>query len=109
MRRALVIAVVAAGCGGGGAPERPERPAARGPDSLTCADIRSRAQALRVARQVDHRVVAPDGQRRRETLDVIGGSLYATCRNPAMRRTKPVAPVLREVQAHFDAEALEGH
>lgn len=40
---------------------------------------------------------------------MIGGSLYATCRNPALRDYRPVAPVLREVQAHFDEEALEGH
>ena len=64
---------------------------------------------MRIARRVDHRVVAPDGQSRRETLDVIGGSLYATCRNPALRDSKPIGPVLREVQAHFDQESLEGH
>ena len=106
MRRALLVMLVLAGCGDDPPASRP--PAARAPDALTCRDIQSRAQALRVARQVDHRVVAPDGQPRRETLDAIGGSLYATCRNPALRDYRPVGPVLREVQAHFDEDALEG-
>ena len=101
MRRALVFMLVVAGCGDG---DQPAAPTEDNPPGVTCRDIRTKAQAMRIARRVDHRVVAPDGQPRRETLDVIGGSLYATCRNPALRDYRPVAPVLREVQQHFDAE-----
>ena len=81
----------------------PERPARAG---VTCAEIRTKAQAMAVARRVDHRVVAPDGQPRRETLDAIAGSLYATCRQPGWRDRRPVPGVLRAVQQHFDQDAL---
>ena len=99
----IFIAAALGGCGGADDDPAPRRDA-----GVTCRDIRTKAQAMRIARQVDHRVVAPDGQSRRETLDVIGGSLYATCRNPALRDYRPIGPVLREVQAHFDEEAIEG-
>ena len=60
------------------------------------------------------RVVAPEGQSERETVGIIGESLYATCRQPRLPGVddvdhyRPVKPVLREVQRDFDQEEIEG-
>jgi hypothetical protein len=112
----ILIAVAAGGCGGGEPPAKhalktgPPRP-----EQVTCAALRSRAAAHGLARRLVDRVVAPEGQSERETIGIIGESLYATCRQPRlpgvpkMADYRPVKPVLAAVQRDFDEEEISGH
>lgn len=85
------------------------------PDQVTCATLKSRAAAHRQARKLVDRVVAPEGQSERETIGIIGESLYATCRQPRlsgvprMADYRPVKPVLAAIQRDFDEEEIAGH
>jgi hypothetical protein len=93
----LCVVPVLAGCG---SEDRPA-PVKRGVLDTTCAQITTLKDARRIAFRIDHMVVAPDGQSRRETVGILAKSLEATCSqdNPGY---KPVAPVLKVVQAEFD-------
>jgi hypothetical protein len=59
--------------------------------------------------------VAPEDQPERETIGIIGESLYATCRQPRLAGIKnvedykPVKPVLAEIQRDFDQDEIAGH
>ncbi|HEX6715136.1 MAG TPA: hypothetical protein VF066_17230 [Thermoleophilaceae bacterium] len=85
------------------------------PGQMTCAALTSRAAAHRLARKLVDRVVAPEGQSERETIGIIGESLYATCRQPRlpgvarMADYRPVKPVLAAIQRDFDEEEIAGH
>src|SRR5690349_14163570 len=109
MSRARLLAVSAAalllvaGCGTNEKPVRPEahaKPRSVKPDDVSCANLRTRPAAHRLARKLVDRVVAPEHQRERETIGIIGESLYATCRQPHlpgvtnMAAYRPVKPVL---------------
>jgi hypothetical protein len=112
----ILIAVAFGGCGGGEPPAkhalntRPPRP-----EQVTCAALKSRAAAHALARKLVDRVVAPEGQAERETIGIIGESLYATCRQPRlpgvprMADYRPVKPVLAAIQRDFDEEEISGH
>lgn len=94
------------GCRAGFEPARP--------DDVTCGQLRTGREARRLARQLVDRVVAPEGQSGRETIGIIGESLYVTCRQARIPGVddvdhyRPVKPVLREVQRDFDQEEIEG-
>ena len=81
---------------------------------MTCAQLRTRQDARRVAQQLVDRVVAPEGQSERETIGIIAESLHVTCRQPRIPGVddidhyRPVKPVLREIQRDFDQEEIEG-
>jgi hypothetical protein len=84
------------------------------PDDARCSELATRAAAHRLARKLVDRVVAPEGQSERETIGIIGESLYATCRQPRLpgvedvRSYRPVKPVLAAVQRDFDEEEING-
>jgi hypothetical protein len=84
------------------------------PDAVPCADLRTRTAAHRLARKLVDRVVAPEHQRERETIGIIGESLYATCRQPRLAGVKnmaayrPVKPVLAAIQRDFDEDEING-
>lgn len=104
------------GCGSGS--ERASAPQTRAtphaPAQTTCAELATRSAARRLARRLVDDVVAPEGQSRRETADVIAGSLHATCSQPELPGVddpadyRPVRPVLEAVQQHFDEEEISG-
>jgi hypothetical protein len=79
-----------------------------------CSDLATKAAAHRVARKLVDRVVAPDGQSERQTIGIIGESLYATCRQPRLpgvadvKAYRPVKAVLAAVQRDFDEEEIAG-
>jgi hypothetical protein len=112
----ILIAIAFGGCGGGEPPAehalntRPPRP-----EQVTCAALKSRAAAHAFAPKLVDRVVAPEGQAERETIGIIGESLYATCRQPRlpgvprMADYRPVKPVLAAIQRDFDEEEISGH
>jgi len=68
-----------------------------------------------LARKLVDRVVAPEHQSERETIGIIGESLYATCRQPRLPGAprigdyRPVKPVLAAIQRDFDEEEISGH
>jgi hypothetical protein len=74
--------------------------------------VRPEAHAL--ARRLVDRVVSPTGQSERETIGIIGESLYATCKQPTLPGVKraadyrPVKPVLAEIQRDFDEDEIVG-
>jgi hypothetical protein len=76
--------------------------------------IGTRRGARRLAALLVDDVVAPDGQSRRETADVIAGSLHATCSQPKLPGVedpgdyRPVRPVLEAIQRHFDEDEISG-
>ncbi len=99
---ALLAALAVGGCGGDEQRPAPDR---RSASELTCAELRDTARLKRVARRLVVRVVAPDGHSEAETADLIAGSLRGTCAQPGRPDRRPVAGVLRAVQAHLDQEA----
>ena len=108
MRRAAAagigLSLAASGCGE--EPRPAPKPRAKRAEELTCADLRDRSRLRRVCRELVVRVVAPEGQREAETADTIAGSLRATCSQPGRADYRPVRPVLRAVQKHFDEEEI---
>lgn len=112
----LLITVASVGCGGGEPPAKHALKAyPAGPEQVTCAALKSRAAAHRLARRLVDRVVAPEGQTERETIGIIGESLYATCRQPRLPGVataagyRPVKPVLAAIQRDFDEEEISQH
>jgi len=118
---ALLGCLALVGCGAtasDSARNRPDQkagPRALKPDGVPCAELQTRQAAHRLARKLVDRVVAPDRQAERETIGIIGESLYATCRQPSMpgvadmARYRPVKSVLAAVQRDFDEEEIAGH
>jgi hypothetical protein len=112
----LLAAVALSGCGGG--PDRetaaPKKPRVVAPDQATCAQLSTRTAAHKLARKLVDRVVAPEDESERETIGIIGESLYATCRQPRLPGVKsvkayhPVKPVLAAVQRDFDEHEING-
>ena len=120
MRLLATFAAVAAlaGCGGGAdkaaPPAKPAKSRAAKPDDVRCAQLSTRAAAHRLAQKLVDRVVAPEHQSERETIGIIGESLYATCRQPHLpgvsdvAQYRPVKPVLAVIQRDFDEEEISG-
>lgn len=112
----LVACALAVGCGGRDTPVKTTtaHPKPTRPEQARCAQLKSRPAAHALARQLVDRVVAPTGQSERETIGIIGESLYATCRQPRLPGVKrmsdyqPVKPVLAAVQRDFDEEEIAG-
>jgi hypothetical protein len=83
-------------------------------DKTPCRALRTRAASHRLARKLVDRVVAPVHQPERQTIGVIGESLFATCKQPKLpgvpdvAKYRPVLPVLKAVQRDFDEEAING-
>ena len=109
--------LLVAGCGTGEKSTRPEpraKPRTVKPDDVPCAELRTRTATHRLARKLVDRVVAPEHQKERETIGIIGESLYATCRQPRLPGVKnmaayrPVKPVLAAIQRDFDEEEISG-
>lgn len=112
----VMLGATVAACG---AAEKPNpRPAVKPhrvrPEDARCSDLATKAAAHKLARKLVDRVVAPDGQSERETIGIIGESLYATCRQPRLpgvgdvKAYRPVKPVLAAVQRDFDEEEIAG-
>ena len=111
-------AIAASGCGSQPAAEpQPAKPASHAPvrpEDARCADLATKPAAHRLARKLVDRVVAPDGQSERQTIGIIGESLYATCRQPRlpgvsnMRNYRPVKSVLEAIQRDFDEQEITG-
>jgi hypothetical protein len=114
----IVLASLAVGCGGDPKPApattAPARARPASPDEVRCGELQTRASAHRLARKLVDRVVAPEHQRERETIGIIGESLYATCRQqrlPGVKKAadyRPVKPVLAAIQRDFDEEEITG-
>ena len=113
---ALTVGASLAACGASEkrVPQRAVKPQRTRPEDARCSDLATRAAAHKVARKLVDRVVAPDGQAERETIGIIGESLYATCRQPRLpgvadvKAYQPVKPVLAAVQRDFDEEEIAG-
>lgn len=84
------------------------------PDETPCRALQTRAASHALARKLVDRVVAPEHQSERETIGIIGESLYATCRQPRLpgvrdiKAYRPVKPVLAAIQRDFDEEEING-
>lgn len=84
------------------------------PDQVPCVQLKTRQAAHLLARKLVDRVVAPEGQPERQTIGIIGESLYATCRQPRLPGVddvddyRAVKPVLREIQRDFDQDEITG-
>jgi hypothetical protein len=116
----LIVALVGliallAGCGGSEPPSKQTHAVkAISPDQTPCRALETRAASHALARKLVDRVVAPEHQRERETIGIIGESLYATCKQPHlpgvkdMKAYRPVKPVLAAVQRDFDEEEITG-
>ena len=113
----VLIGLIAllAGCGGSESPPKQAHPVRTvSPEQTPCRALKTRAASHALARKLVDRVVAPEQQRERETIGIIGESLYATCRQPHlpgvkdMKAYRPVKPVLAAVQRDFDEEEITG-
>ena len=120
--RALLIAAVIAfvvGCGDSSEPAPADagtpttRPVNAAYD-LTCRDLaqpRARREAVEFVTDV---MVAPEGQPRRRTVSIIRRSLRDTCSQQSLPGVdapedyRPVKPVRRAVQSHFDQDVIYG-
>ena len=84
------------------------------PDETPCSALKTRAATHALARKLVDRVVAPEHQGERETIGIIGESLYATCKQPQlpgvknMKTYQPVKPVLAAIQRDFDEQEITG-
>lgn len=113
---AVALVLLAAGCGGDGdpAPSAPRAGERAKPEDVRCRQLRTRAATDRLARRLVDQVVAPADHSARETAGIISESLYATCRQPKLPGVedagdyKPVEPVLKQVQRHFDTDEIGG-
>lgn len=111
----IAVIVLVGGCASNEPPPKRTRPARTvSPDATTCGALRTRTASHALARKLVDRVVAPEHQRERETIGIIGESLYATCKQPRlpgvkdMRSYRPVKPVLAAIQRDFDEEEISG-
>ena len=82
------------------------------PYQMTCRDLReapARKQALDFVADV---LTAPRGQARRKTINIVRRSLLETCSMRALPNVedpadyRPMQPIRRAVQNHFDQDAI---
>ena len=118
----MIAAALLAGCGEGSpagpgpdaesSKPAPAAPAVREPYTMTCRDLRTpeaRSEAVEFVADV---LVAPPGQKRRETAAIVRRSLKETCALPMLPNMdnpadyRPVRPVRQAVQSHLDQNAI---
>jgi predicted small lipoprotein YifL len=114
----VVLALSLSGCGQAKKPlAHPANPSARhvlAPDQTSCSALRTRAASDRLAGKLVDRAVAPYHQSQRQTIGIIGESLWATCRQPTLPGVRdvatyrPVRAVLKAIQRDFDEQAITG-